>query len=681
MAYDLQARFDKLRKATSSSTPTLPTDLSFTRNNDDVTTKDSGDDASIGNTRDNKVEIIRAIEISNKNSLSIRAADREERPFVLEDKGHHAATSPIDVPANHFQNDSQSLHSDALQLSHYHERSPLESFLQNRRLSITFNPKVTLESGQHRALEEPLPKPEVETRSRSRSTLQELSKHMQRSLVVRSYSETQKTNFDPFIGEKANIQSQRDYPHPKTRPPENRSQYPLLQTTIHDLTSPRLSDLDQGVSLTSASTASPIRSEISTPQDGKMDCLISPISSFSPFHHPTSLEESATWPFLPQRESIPRAKSYSFNRKGSMRLAQRQTSRRSTASSMSPASAFLSRFAREELSAEPDGEGQEVGEYVLGRQVGFGGFSTVKEAFTIEGQERICRAVKIVRRNLADKDDLENERFQAEFEHEIGLWRCLAHRYILPLFAVHVTNFATFCFSPFIGGGTLFDLIKVNRQGLSGDVAQRYTYQLASAIRYLHEDMRIVHRDIKLENCLLDLSQPDVVTGGGNLVLCDFGLAEFVMSENNRNSPDPYQPSRDISPRRNLGSSETSLSIVGSLQYASPELIQSPVGFLDRSVDVWAFGVVVYALLVGDLPFQHALQARVQMMILAGEWNVAALSDAKSVKERDEGVLELVHGCLQTQSAGRWVVGQVLNGRWLKGCPAMLEEISESWKL
>ncbi len=368
-----------------------------------------------------------------------------------------------------------------------------------------------------------------------------------------------------------------------------------------------------------------------------------------------------------------------------MRQAQRQGSRtgsrRSTSSSISPATTFLSKFATEDAAPEPDDEGQEVGDYVLGRQIGYGGFSVVREAYTIEGGERVCRAVKIVRKQVLGKEDIENEQLQAEFEHEVGLWRCLAHRHLLPLIAVYVTDHATFCFTKLNTGGTLFDLVKVNRKGLRRDLARRYTYQLASAVRYLHEDMRIVHRDLKLENCLIDLSGPNAAAEGGNLLLCDFGLAEFMTTENNRNLPDPYERAADRPPMRNIGPSATSTSIAGSLQYASPELIMSPAGVLSPVVDMWAFGVVVYALLVGDLPFQHMFQPRVQMMILAGEWNMEALRNAKGVVGSEDEVLELVCGCLQMQSEERWTIGQVLESRWLNGCQEMLEEISENWKL
>lgn len=348
---------------------------------------------------------------------------------------------------------------------------------------------------------------------------------------------------------------------------------------------------------------------------------------------------------------------------------------------MSPATAFLSKFARDDVVAEPDDEGQEVGEYVLGRKIGYGGFSVVKEAFTIEGDERVCRAVKIVRKHVTGKEDMENEQFQAEFEREVGLWRCLAHRHVLPLVAVHVTHVATYCFTKLSGGGTLFDLVRANRQGLKQELARRYTYQLASAVRYLHEDMRIVHRDIKLENCLIDLSGPHATVEGGNLLLCDFGLAEFVTEENSQNSADSYPTTANGSAPRNLGGSEGSVGIAGSLQYASPELILRPAGFLSRVVDMWAFGVVVHALLVGDLPFQHAFQPRVQMMILSGDWDKDALRKAAQATGTESEGVELVHGCLDMDCENRWVIRQVLDSRWLNGCQEMLEEISERWKL
>ena len=599
---------------------------------------------------------------------------------------NHAKHSPIPIPqavstVSFDQMAEQDINGDTSTV----ELSPLEDFIRNRRPSISFLPTVTLESGHLRGLGEPLPRLVIKTQSRQESLLQE-AKHPSRTPLQRAQSETDCRNYDTTTGEPVDIPSRRGSSSSLFSPDSRRPSYQHAHSTIDESREHRLSlDSEQGISLTSEATASSITSEIHTPTES-MEILLSPVSAFLPLTFPISLENSSAWPKPRRQISGSRAKSYEVERGLSMRSAQRQGSRtstrRSTTSPMSPAIAFLSKYARQESPPEPDSEGQEVGEYVLGKQVGYGGFSTVREAFTLEGDERICRAVKVVRRQVPGKGELENDRLQAEFEHEVSLWRCLGHRNILPLIEVYETNFATFCFTKLNTGGTLFDVVRANRQGIDRDLARRYAYQLASAIRYLHEDVRVVHRDIKLENCLIDVSDPEAAKDGGNVLLCDFGLAEFVTHDPVRGSPDPYDRAHDrpVLPPGH-GPSELSTSIAGSLQYASPELIMSPAGFLSSVVDIWAFGVVMYALQAGDLPFQHTFQPRVQMMILAGEWNASALEQAPGVVGYEEEVLDMMRGCLDMDSEGRWTISQVLGCQWLSGCSEILEELNESIKL
>ena len=681
MAYDLRNHSERLRTDSNhlSPTPTPPQDeTSFSR--------DSKTDEPTTRPQEECPEETGPTHAPTLSQPTSRASDTDLRWLAQARDAGFIPTQPIAVPSAPATNGlDRSLDKSEEPASRYEKPSPLEEFMRNRRPSISFHPQVTLESGHRRPLEDPLPKLAIITRPRTRSIIQELAAERVRSPLLRSHSETDCKEYDKITGELLARFSRERTPNTAVKSPGHQPQWPLLQSTVDSLARDTQKDSVQGASLTSESTASTIDSEPKTPSDG-MDILLSPLSAhcpFPPFPYPTSLEDSSAWPKPRRQTSSSRAKSYTFDRKPSIRQAARQGSRRSTASSMSPATAFLSKFSSEpqESALEPDSEGQEVGEYVIGKQVGFGGFSTVKEAYTIEGEERICRAVKIVRKLVPGKDEIENEQFQAEFEHEVSLWRCLGHRNILPLIEVYVTNYATFCFTKLNTGGTLFDLIRVNRQGVSRDLARRYAYQLASAIRYLHEDVRVVHRDIKLENCLIDISDPAAAKDGGNLLLCDFGLAEFATTQTRSHSPGAYQIAGDRPPPRSIGPSETSTSIAGSLQYASPELIMSPAGFLSSVVDMWAYGVVMYALLVGDLPFQHTFQPRVQMKILAGEWDIAALEAAAGVVGYEEEVLEFISCCLDMQSDSRWTIARVLKSRWLQGCQEMLEELNESWKL
>ena len=642
MAYDLQARFRRLRTATSNSTAFTGPSYALSSGDNRCDELDDWECALQDNVPYDY--------LSSDTPAVVAAAapaHRIEKDYV--------ATPPIDVPLHpadlveHRTSDG-----DLLPTSRYHEPSLLDDYLQRRRPSITFNPEVVLSSGHRTTLQEPVPKLQIRTRAGGHSLLQELAKRPLRQPLERAHSEAGLADYDLATGELLKKTSANDrQPGRGNKSILHQARYPLLQETVDDLAvnSP-LPEYEQSASLTSQTTASPVLEEVFTPPNGKMDCLVSPLTIYSPWHQPTSYEESRAWPQPRRYVSGSRAKSYNCDRANSFR--RRQSSRRSTNSSISPATAFLSAWNREEATSEPDDEGQEVGDYVLGKAIGFGGFSIVREAYTLSGTERIKRAVKIVRRQIPNRAEMDNDRLQAEFEHEVSLWRCLSHKRILPLIAVYITDFATFAFTQLNSGGTLFDHVRANRQGLRPDIAKRYAYQLASAIRYLHEDVRVVHRDLKLENCLVDLSGPDAAIKGGNILLCDFGLADFFSRDERADLPPP--------PTNAIGPSETSTFINGSLEYASPESILSSNGLVSTAVDMWAYGVVCYSLIVGDLPFQHTFQPKVQMKILAGDWDEARLQKGKGWAE---GVGDMVKGCLCMNSEERWSVGRCLEGRWL----------------
>ncbi|KAI9718108.1 MAG: hypothetical protein M1812_004366 [Candelaria pacifica] len=566
----------------------------------------------------------------------------KSKRLATEEVANHAPTPPMKLPGSPVDLGDDARNGEELINAVHGEPSRI------RGPSITFNQQVTLDSGQKRALDEPLPRSEVRTRPPGRSILQELSENA---------SNKQQ-------------QAQEDEIQTAHRPcPLNTEIDPIYEPVV---------------SLTSDSTASAAENDVGTPLESSADFVLSPLAEYSPVLATKSLEESSAWPIRRRRESGRRISSYNSDRQGSLRKSWRTGSMRSSSSSsMSPASAFLSKWGKVDtpVAVEPDDEGQEVGDYVLGRQLGFGGFSVVKEAYTIEHGRRVGRAVKIVRKQVGGKGDYENEQLQAEFEHEVGLWRCLSHPRILPLLAVYDTDFATFCFTKSISGGSLFDLILSNRKGLRPELARKYTYQLASAIRYLHEDVHVVHRDIKLENCLLDMSAANAATAGGNILLCDFGMAEWVNDDTRSGSPDPYDNAADRPPPKSIGPSETSTSIKGSLDYASPELMLNSSTLYSRPVDMWAFGVVVYTLLVGSRPFRHEYQPKMVEQILRGEWDLTALRASKGAQDMADDIVDVVEGCLAMDPEARWTVAEVLESRWLQGCWQMLDEVENGWIL
>lgn len=608
------------------------------------------------------------------------------------------ATPPIDIPA---------AHDDAAQTEDG-ATSYMQRYVRTRKPSVSFDSEVKLDSGHRQSIDIPLRKPPKE-RQRGRSLLEVLSDDRPRS---RAHSEGDRTKYDPVTG--------RHLPRYSGSPPREEAhvgeaRFPMLQTTVDQMA--READLSQPMfaqpmSLTSDSTLSPTE-EVQTPNDTEPSPFPGHVA-FS-YDEPKAFRRTASQRW---RESQNKGTSTDFfSRAGSLRQTSGSTrgnilsrafssprlSRRETAGSTksprSPKSAASSYLRAFSLSSSDNGdaadgpapavdaEGQTIGEdYVIGKQIGFGGFSVIKEVLAGNTQRKL--AVKVVRRQVEGKSEAENDHVQAEFEHEVELWRFLDHRHILPLEAVYKLDSATFCFIPLSTGGTLFDLVRSNRQGLPQELAAEYARQIASALSYLHLDARVVHRDIKLENCLVD-RDPRRPEGPGLVRLCDFGMAEWL-SEDDGESLSSEQPSPNINHIGPAGSS-TSAFAGGSLEYAAPEILRLSRALSSQSsdrinetaeraivspaVDMWAFGVCVYALIVGSRPFQNTFQPRVIMAILAGDWDVERLA----LKGGDEAV-ECVRGCLEMEDRNRWDVTRVLDCRWLEGFGSESDEESP-WKL
>lgn len=123
----------------------------------------------------------------------------------------------------------------------------------------------------------------------------------------------------------------------------------------------------------------------------------------------------------------------------------------------------------------------------------------------------------------------------------------------------------------YASGGELFDHILAHRFLRERDACKLFA-QLISGVSYIHQK-KIVHRDLKLENLLLDRNR--------NVIITDFGFANRF-----EHRPDDLM--------------QTSC---GSPCYAAPELVISEGEYVGSAVDIWSCGVILYAMLAGYLPF------------------------------------------------------------------------------
>ncbi|GAA5845082.1 hypothetical protein JCM3766R1_004429 [Sporobolomyces carnicolor] len=124
-----------------------------------------------------------------------------------------------------------------------------------------------------------------------------------------------------------------------------------------------------------------------------------------------------------------------------------------------------------------------------------------------------------------------------------------------------------------------------------------------------------------------------------------------------------------------LSSSESlagHLHPIGSLPYSSPESLRSPIPILHPSVDIWALGCVLYAMIEGVLPIWDEWEFRLRTRLIKGDWevpeNLAEVEgEAEEVRREKKMVLEVLSGCLEKNVEARWSVARVADSDWLRG--------------
>ena len=123
--------------------------------------------------------------------------------------------------------------------------------------------------------------------------------------------------------------------------------------------------------------------------------------------------------------------------------------------------------------------------------------------------------------------------------------------------------------------GDLFDFTVGVNEAMGEEISRYYFAQILSALEYLHVDQRIIHRDFKLENILVDLHF--------NLKICDFTLAK-TFAEGSV-----------------VGFFYTH---AGTERYMAPEIHEGKP-YKGNTTDIFAIGVILFVMVTGTMPFFH----------------------------------------------------------------------------
>lgn len=246
-------------------------------------------------------------------------------------------------------------------------------------------------------------------------------------------------------------------------------------------------------------------------------------------------------------------------------------------------------------STKPE-KSMKFGDYFLGNTLGEGEFGKVKMGWKQEGGIQV--AIKLIRRDSVGT----NPTRLAKIYREIAILETISHANIVRLHEMVETEKQIGIILEYASGGELFDYILNNRY-LKDNAARRLFAQLVSGVGYLHKN-GIVHRDLKLENLLLDRNR--------NIIITDFGFANTFDPKDELGDEIEYNlSSREYVKRMELDKILSSghrrgdlmQTSCGSPCYAAPELVVSDSLYTGRKVDVWSCGVILYAMLAGYLPF------------------------------------------------------------------------------
>ena len=219
--------------------------------------------------------------------------------------------------------------------------------------------------------------------------------------------------------------------------------------------------------------------------------------------------------------------------------------------------------------------------YDFKEELGVGSYGRVVAAVHRGSRER--RAIKII-----NKLAIKSEEVRQKIMTEVEIQRKLDHPNIVKVYEFYEDDFNLYLVMELCTGGELLDSIA--RIGcLSESQTAIYMKQILSAVYYLHS-LRIVHRDLKLENMLIEKINTS------HIKIADFGIATEL------------QPEKKLS------------KFIGTISYIAPEVI---VGKYTEKCDLWGCGVIMYILLSGTLPFSGPSKKLTMSLISKGKYSTS----------------------------------------------------------
>ena len=252
--------------------------------------------------------------------------------------------------------------------------------------------------------------------------------------------------------------------------------------------------------------------------------------------------------------------------------------------------------------------------YLYGRQIGHGAFGKVNIALHVASGRLV--AIKSF-----NKKNLKKKNAKQKINNEIEMLSRLRHPFISQILDSFETETHIFIVMEYICGDLLGFIRK--RGKLSETVSKIIFKQLIEGLKYIHKK-KIVHRDIKLDNILIDLTN--------TIKICDFGVS------------------------RKISKDEIMHEHCGTPAYIAPEIFENN-GYTGFQCDIWSAGVTLYYILGGIQPFRASSIKDLEKKVIAG--------DFEPIEEVSEEANNLIKLMLKTDPKKRINEDKILNHPWL----------------
>lgn len=257
--------------------------------------------------------------------------------------------------------------------------------------------------------------------------------------------------------------------------------------------------------------------------------------------------------------------------------------------------------------------------YRRGHFLGEGGFA---RCFQMKDDTGRIFAAKTVA-----KDSVKNEKTRTKLLSEIKIHKSMSHPNIVEFIDCFEDDVNVYILLEICPHQSLMDLLKTRKLLTEAEV-RYFMVQIIGAVKYLHR-RKVVHRDLKLGNIFFD---PQM-----NIKIGDFGLATIVNTAH---------------PRR--------YTICGTPNYIAPEVLGGKEVGHSFEVDIWAVGIMMYAMLFGKPPFQAKDVQIIYERIKTNDFTFPPDS-VVSFEAR-----QLIRDLLSTDPANRPSLDEVLNYEWFK---------------